>query len=237
MNKFPFKMPVLDWDEIEGRPIAVTHDPIAYSCSVYRRWSADPDNYPRWMNIQLVDVEDQDLEKASKIRSYYTARLTMRKLRFGQLSKFGSDLYNLVSGSHNSDKSITHQLGMIYKLPYFYAEDQARDALFEFFQHTQPDLERNGCYETRILRPVDRIVRFKRPNEIFEYWWRDHLDQPVVWAFSASSGFDALVKSIFDRGEFEVTSYFYPATMRGYDLCYWTMLNNRTSFPTTTSAA
>ena len=128
----------IDWDtipdnlmqEMKARvPLVFKDDPIAMACASYRlsdnlRLSSQQGGFP-WLDLHAVIVEPQDRATAADIRRYYADRLLMTALKSkGVMSEFRRKLYGVVTGNYQLKKS---EEGLLYRLPYFYAEDTGLD--------------------------------------------------------------------------------------------------------------
>ena len=110
----------------DTRPLMFQDDPIALSCASYRK-SIETDMAVRFTELSSVTATDEDHDQAESIRKYYADRVVFRTLTNDKpLTAFYRDLYELVTRSVEMQRR--HE-GMIYRLPYFYAEDLAREEL------------------------------------------------------------------------------------------------------------
>jgi hypothetical protein len=119
----------INWDDIltidneppEG-PIVFKDDPIAMACASYRLGQQGGFS---WLDLHSVTVEPQDRTTAVDIRRYYADRLLVTALKSkGVMSEFRRKLYGVVTGNYQVKKS---EEGLLYRLPYFYAEDTGLD--------------------------------------------------------------------------------------------------------------
>jgi hypothetical protein len=119
----------INWDEVltidsepsEG-PIVFKDDPIAMACASYRL--GQQGGYA-WLDLHAATVEPRDRDTAADIRRYYADRLLVTALKSnGTMSEFRRKLYGVVTGNYQLKKS---EEGLLYRLPYFYAEDTGLD--------------------------------------------------------------------------------------------------------------
>jgi len=109
-------------DEPPEGPIVFKDDPIAMACASYR---LGQQGGSAWLNLHEVIVESQDRATATDIRKYYADRLLVTVLKSsGVMSEFRRKLYGVVTGNYQLKKS---EEGLLYRLPYFYAEDTGLD--------------------------------------------------------------------------------------------------------------
>ena len=119
----------IDWDTFLASvdappevPIAFKDDPIAMACASYR---LSQQGGFAWLDFHAATVEPQDRETAADIRKYYADRLLITALKSnGVMSEFRRKLYGVVTDSYQVKKS---EEGLLYRLPYFYAEDTGLD--------------------------------------------------------------------------------------------------------------
>lgn len=240
MNNLPFKMPVVDWlaltaSDDDIRVELKNEDPVALGCAAYRLWDFKSSN-PRFTNFSFIKTTPEDYQLAKEIKSYYIKRLTLKKLKYGKLTPFAEDLYNLVSEKDSIDE-VRKKVGMIYRLPYFYQEDLDRDYLTEYFRNQTLNYGPVSRHETRRLFPVKKIFRSRRDGEKLEYWWKDHNNEPVLWSFKNNTGFGNLIDSLFDHDHCDIHCYFHIDKQYGQDLVFWHMTNDYAQFPKPTAAS
>ncbi len=159
-------------------PMKYPVDPIALSCASYREWITSG---TRWAGWDADQVTAQDLEQAQQIRRHYRDRIAMQVLSGRTVSKFRQELYTICNGG----TMYQHQQGMIYRLPYFYAEDMAREQLLADYGAGQ-ELEDMHLSTPHVrlahtLIPVRRVFRGRRTpkNEYYEYWYQGQQDQQL----------------------------------------------------------
>jgi hypothetical protein len=118
----------IDWDDFlqsnnaAESPIVFKDDPIAMTCASYRLGQQGGFS---WLDLHSVTVEPQDRDTAADIRKYYADRLLLTVLKSnGVVSDFRRKLYGVVTGTYQLKKS---EEGLLYRLPYFYAEDTGLD--------------------------------------------------------------------------------------------------------------
>ena len=190
----------------DTRPLEFLDDPIALSCAAYRK-AVDTDMAVRFSELKLIKATDQDRELAEMIRKYYADRIMLRTLTNpAPVTKFYQDLYELVV--QLSEVQHRH-LGMIYRLPYFYVEDLAREELEKHFSNTTVlNCQLTVDKETHVLVPVSKIFRSRKSSEVQEYWFRNELGQAVLWAVNHNNALRSIIESLWTRPGITVEALF-----------------------------
>lgn len=154
----------LDFDTKPLVPLVFTDEPIALSCAAHRLWQTNP--VSRWPDLNDVTAEPQDHAQSQAIRKYYADRLIINLLQQErEVSSFRRKLYGVVTNSAQVTKA---ELGMIYRLPYFYAEDTALDQLVA--DTTSTDVCYMGDELTGEFVLKNRITKSRRSGEFVQFW-------------------------------------------------------------------
>jgi hypothetical protein len=204
--------------EPDVRPLTEVADPLALSCASYRMWETLGH---RWVNWGDVKHTDQDVEQAQQIRRYYRDRIALQILRGGTVSKFRTELYDICNGG-----IMRHcHRGMLYKLPYFYAEDTARDQLLGQFKIGNR-ADRNPSFIKTELTPVRTVFRTRRgaKGESVEYWFQDQKQELYMTDINYSNDYRPLLDSLFRLPSVSLQFTRYPHTHRHSQLSYWGMI-------------
>ena len=203
----------------DARPLMFQDDPIALSCASYRK-AIETNLTVRFTELSSVTATDEDYEQADAIRKYYADRVVFRTLTNDKpLTAFYRDLYELVTRSVEIQRR--HE-GMIYRLPYFYAEDIAREELENYFSNTTV-LNRHLTVdkETHVLVPVSKIFRGRRSSEVYEYWFRNKCNEPVLWSISSNTDLRSIVEDIWSRPKITVRALFSVGQVRGHSFYHY----------------
>jgi len=203
----------------DTRPLRFMDDPIALSCASYRK-AIETDMAVRFTELSSVTVTDEDYEQAEAIRKYYADRVMFRTLTNDKpLTAFYRDLYELVTRSVEIQRR--HE-GMIYRLPYFYAEDMAREELEKHFSNaTVLNRYLTVDKETHVLVPVSKIFRSRRSSEVYEYWFRNEKREPVLWSISSNTDLRSIVEDVWTRPKITVQAFFNVGQVRGHSFYHY----------------
>lgn len=197
-------------------PLNTAVDPLALSCASYRAWI---DAGLRWTDWSIVECNSSDHQMAADIRRFYRDQIALQALHGQPVSKFRSELYNICNGGTMQN---CHR-GMLYKLPYFYAEDTARHQLVaEFGDQVITNADHESLVET--LTPVRTVFRSKRPHEFVEYWYRDSKNQLHMMDINYSHAYRPLTDSLYNLPQVRLKFYRYARTDRRTQLTYWGMI-------------
>lgn len=192
------------WDTT---PLTAGNDPLALTVGSWRRAVAT-DYQVRWDS--LADASRvptaEDLELAQQIRAHYRGQLTLRALRTGRpLTSYQQALYEMLETQCYQNQ----HLGILYRLPYFYAEDIAHEKLPLTCSQVWPgQQERKLRRDTKSLTPLCEILRSRRQKETMEYWFVDAQGHGVAWMVGLGNPLRSLVHALFQQSSIAVSAYF-----------------------------
>jgi len=184
------------------------YDPIVAACASYRIWKISG---RRWADLDQMVPLPEDQAMADQVRSYYRAKITWEKLRSTDqrpLSEFRRKLMGMIE---NTYQITTADLGILHRLPYFYAEDTAQDAVFDGCQPAE-ELRRNdhhsGIYTFNL---VSEIFVSRKRYESFQFWLRsEDLSVPCLIVAQKENTLLPLLQSIVRRGPVELSAKLFP---------------------------
>jgi len=185
-------MTAIVWDELDTTELKepetyhnFTEDPLLISCTLYRMIKESPDDkkylYINWSLTEHMDkivakVTDQDRIYAETVRSYYRSKLLVAKLRNENFTKFRTDLCKFLEESPS--KITADFIGMVYKLPYFYAYDMRLSEIFSGeYSTVDGSLHRK---DEATLEFVGKTDNGRKRYLNYEYWFRDSNDNYVL---------------------------------------------------------
>jgi hypothetical protein len=155
---------------VESTPqkIKFSNDPVVLACAAYRTWQEFPDQ--RWCNLDTVVVQQQDQVQANELRNYYRDRIMMSALTrsntIAPMSTFRQKLYGIL----NNTFEITQQeIGLLHRLPYFYAEDTALDGMVA--ATTGATDWTKGITVKAEFTLIARILRSVSTGDMIHYWF------------------------------------------------------------------
>ena len=224
--------PWVTWDRDQAvkKQVALTDDPIAMSCASYRLWK---ESGARWLELEQMKPTADDRVQANDIRSYYRGRLTWSALK-GQntVSQFRKKLHALVTGNLDITKD---ELGILYRLPYFYAEDTAVDEVIAVTDDSNMVSKIHGLTTpleiTTQFRLLRQVLYSRRACEYHHYWLASDFDSaPFMIAVDTKNNMASLLESVLARPT-QLTALLYPKPHRGYhrNCGFWSITRLRLS--------
>lgn len=181
--------------EIDHReqPLDLPDDALALSWARYRREQARLLGNP---DLSAQEPTPEDREQAQLCRRYFQDRILMRMLRGRELTTFQTDLYQMLT-----DVPRRRHEGMLYRLPYFYVEDQQRRSLLGQFTEPDPEVQNDWTQGENLLAltPVQSITCYRRQNNSQEYWWRSQQGWAVKWIVQCNNPLASLVQGLWEQ--------------------------------------
>lgn len=191
-------------------------DPVAMACAVHRAWKTDES--PQFQDLWRAAITPQDRLRAAAIRDYYGAKFTEMALRGRTPSEFRLKLSEVLDGRRRLGQS---EIGMLYRLPYFYDEDTETDWIYANTATAQT-LEYYCGLEHLVQRltltPLRQVLRSQRQGDVVRYWWATQHGHPAVISVAKSNSLGAMAASLFDRPSLEVTAQLKLGTRPGHNV-------------------
>lgn len=190
-------------------PISFKEDPVAMACASYRAWTTNFVN--RWSDLESVVVQDQDRQKASELKAYYRSRMTFQALRDGvALSAYRKKLAAIVSDTHVYTKQ---DIGILYRLPYFYQEDQDVD---QVMAQTQDSAKHQPNFEGSLF-PLKRVFRSRRAGEWVDFYFAsEQSTAPYLLVVKSDNPLISIIEALFKQPSFRVRAHLHTKSPRGY---------------------
>jgi hypothetical protein len=193
----------IDWDDFKAvfkaadpePDLVFKDDPVALAWASYRAYLNSP--AVRWADFDTVVVTAEDCVQAQEIRSYYTGRILMDTMKSNKpMSEFRKKLYGLLIGETGLKKK---DIGLLYRLPYFYVEDTALDQVIAQTEAPKSALAQDTIAGTFNL--IKRIQVSRRSAESVQFWLQHHKKTaPFMIAVKADNPLLPLLESILQRG-------------------------------------
>ena len=177
-------------------------DPLALSCASYRIYKNDPAR--RFVNIDTVKATQEDRNQAQAIRSHYSNVYTMKVLKGRLLTEYQQKTAEFLSGLYHLT---TDELGLLYKLPYFYEEDLALDMVTTktfSAEFTLPHLSELTEYT---LTPLVEILKSRKGNEWTEFVYQDQNNHAVMIVVRAGDNMAHMLRGLFRQPSIRVQAH------------------------------
>lgn len=199
-------------------------DPVALSITSYLMWLKNP--RCRWISIdELGQVAPEAREMAHELRKYFLHRSTMKVLQGQTPTEFQYKMNAFLSDIRPLK---TDELGMLYRLPYFWQEDLALDQVFE--GASQIELDGPGMYSvtshTR-LTPIREVLKSRKSGDFAQFWFKDTSDHRCVYEVKTDNKLISLFRSLFRQPELQIKAGAQLQALRGSHIRtrYWRLSN------------
>lgn len=177
-------------------------DPVALACSSYRHYIINPGD--RWREFDRCTVIDEDRAQAQAIRSYYGPKLTLAALTNGKVSQFRAKFGAFLAGNHALTQN---EIGLLYKLPYFYAEDSTLDYIIE--STTTTNYTNSPALQRMTMVPLAKVFKARRGQEVHQYWFKSNEGYGCVLPVLSNNPLKSIVEGLMYRDQIEVSAYVY----------------------------
>lgn len=196
---------LLDWSSPAKKaspPLELKDDPVVLAMASYRIWLHTG---IRWTDLENTTVISDDRVHASVLKKYYAGQMTMDALKGeGLKTTFRRKLYAIATNCHEYTKE---DVGLLYRLPYFYEEDLTLDRLVSEFTSAESGAKKeiHGVFSLH-----KKMLRSRRSGEYYHYWLKQegssHLFKLVV---KADDSLRSLVESLLEQPrEYTATAYY-----------------------------
>lgn len=202
----------LDFDTKPPAECVFAQDPVALSCAAYRLFT-EQKILARWPDLDTIVAEEQDIVQAQQVRKYYADRLLMATITSTtgrSVSEFRQKLYGLVT---NTRSLKTAELGLLYRLPYFYAEDTGMDCVVSQTQPVTPVPSHNI---TGVFTLLKRITVSRRSGESVQFWLQRPNDSGAyLIVVKSDNPMLSLLDSMFEQPR-HLSGHAYAKNYRGH---------------------
>lgn len=175
----------------DDREVNFKDDPIALAWARHKKSQT-----MGYIALGETEVTPEDRVVAEQIKRYYRDRYAMHILRGNQLSDFRTKLYGLVQGLHGLK---TKDLGLLYKLPGFYEEDQFLDKLAVEDFAPVTNFDQLAPRSTWRLNAHSSYKSTRNHAVATHYFWTNVRNQLVCWSVPSNNTLMTMVQGLFDR--------------------------------------
>ncbi len=210
-------------DLFEEKPARIIHfedDPIALSCSSYRLGQA---GHGQYHDFDSLKVEPEDRQQAQHIRNYYRAKITWQLLATAQYQRPTTPFRQKLIGIVENTYQITqNDLGILYRIPYFYQEDTAHDAIFADLPNYELIKVRGENIEENFVL-MQQVSVMRRSRDTVQYWLRaEKTIVPCMAVIDSKNMLKPLLNSVLSRGTVRLRANWYPKSLwNGQDRMYY----------------
>ena len=181
-------------------------DPIALSIQSYLIWKNNP--HRRWVPVDEVGrVTTEARQMAQELRTYFLHRNTIKVLQGQQ----PTDFQNKMNGLLNDIRPLQQdEMGLLYRLPYFWQEDLALDQVFE--GATEIDVTPAGPHlpvwhtvttHARLI-PIREVLKSRKSGDFVQFWFSTHDGERCMYAVRADNSMISLFRSLFKQESMQV---------------------------------
>jgi hypothetical protein len=118
----------------------------------------------------------------------------MRALTGRQLTEYQQKTAQFLSGLHHLT---TEELGLLYKLPYFYEEDCALEQVVAKTTSVKFQLPHLSQLTDYTLTPLVEILKSRKGGEFVEFVYQDQRNQAVMIMIRASDNMVSMLRGLF----------------------------------------
>jgi hypothetical protein len=205
-------------------PATFSDDPVALSIMSYLIWLKNP--HRRWVNLAEVGVpSDEARRMACELRTYYTHRNTMKTLMGQPITEFQ---HKMISFLMDTRSLTTDEQGILYRLPYFWQEDQALDRVFE--SATDLGSEFPGgltVHMTATLTPIREVFKSRKSGDLVQFWFANSDGQRCLYDVRADNKLISVFRSLFRQPSLQVECDAQRQTLPGSHIRtrFWRLMN------------
>jgi hypothetical protein len=153
-------------------------------------------------------LTDEHRSKARQIRDYYCNKLMLAALKDHKMSQFRQDLWTFLQRDDNQYS--TEELGMIKRLPLFYAEDQFLEKIRVDYNNTPRNRAKDnpgGEYLTlTYIGSFEKRTRltFSKMRNCVSYWFHDEDDRLFNIILEEYNPFRDIWSNIIQEGPIDI---------------------------------
>jgi hypothetical protein len=177
-------------------------DPVALSITSYLIWIKNP--HRRWVTIDEVgQVVPEARAMAHELRQYFLHRGTMKVLQGQTPTEFQYKMNAFLSDIRPLK---TDELGLLYRLPYFWQEDMALDRVFEGATDITVDHEPQLRHITMIapLTPIREVLKSRRSGDMVQFWFANTEGQRCVYTVRSDNSLISVFRSLYKQEKLQI---------------------------------
>ena len=178
-----------------SQPVVFKDDPVAMAIAVHRRWKEAPAVGNRWADLESAQIISEDREASAALRKYYADRIMITMLGNNKISEFRRKVYGVVTNSLSLNQS---EIGLLYRLPYFYQEDLALDRVME---QTTPLAQREITERIQgRFTVIERVLRSRKTGDYTQLWMtREGSTAPYMITVKCDNPYHRMIVALLEQ--------------------------------------
>jgi hypothetical protein len=175
-------------------PVAFAQDPLALSWASYDIWQRKPGH--RWVDLKDLEAHEHDIIIANQTRQYYRNKLTIATLKGSPMTPVQTVMYSIVTNEPIMDD----QLGVLYRLPYFYVEDVMHEHVIQNTVSFKPKtpLEKTYIERKGTITPIYEVLVSRKGKDLQEYWFKDEDGHAVCWSMQYTNPLKHTIQKLWE---------------------------------------
>lgn len=209
---------VTEWQDNNGTSVSAgfkkspplmakfSDDPVALSIQSYLIWKSNP--HRKWVPVDEVGrVTPEARAMAQELRTYFIHRNTMKVLKGQTPTEFQSKMTGLLTDIRPLQQD---ELGILYRLPYFWQEDLALDQVFEGATNIKAEPAGPGLPVYRHvtaharLTPIREVLKSRKSGDFVQFWFANMDGERYMYAVRADNSLITLFRSLFKRESIQI---------------------------------
>lgn len=168
-------------------------DTLTLSCTKFNH----RDKHFLSLEMSMELIREADMKLTDEIVDYYSKKIMMWKLLGKPLTKFREDLNTYI---HSDRKNVPEEfMGLVYKLPYFYALDKEYDQLKLQFNKVNSNTHiLSGTFELEFVKTITNPIKAKKYIKDKEYWFSCN-QEPYVLKLASTNNLLSVWDSILEK--------------------------------------
>ena len=180
----------------------------------------------RWIPVTEVGRPTSEARAlAHEIRKYYLHRSTMKLLQGNQPTEFQQKMIGFLADTRPLK---IDELGLLYRLPYFYQEDLALDSVFE--GATQIEIDGPAFYSVTThttLTPIREVLKSRRAGDYIQFWFSNPEGERSVYDVKADNKLISVFRSLYKQPKLQIKATAKMEALRGSHIKtrYWRLID------------
>lgn len=188
----------------------IKEDPLVISCTIKRLTLENAGAFYNLDDDRIADLTiDQDREMAEQVRKYFAKKFFWQNFTNNlNISSFRNRVCYLLEGRIRDCKD--QDIGIYYKLPYFYEEDMIYDDFKKAYNTTEvPQIIYGGhrSRETLNLQYLKSTLCYQRKRRIQRLWFTDQTHLFSIELEDANPLLETFIDSLTSTSNVKLEAY------------------------------